>query len=110
MRSGRQSSLPPELAKLYSTAAWRRRRASQLYLESRCVACMHEGRVVEATVADHIESATDEQSFWFGALQSLCKPHHDSKRQAESQGKAWKPKLGCDANGMPLDPEHGWNG
>ena len=108
-KSKRQSSLPPEVARLYSTAAWRRRRDQQLRAERLCRACRKEQRVTEATVADHIERATDEHSFWTGPLQSLCATHHASKRQAESNGKAWRPRMGCDANGWPIDPEHGWN-
>lgn len=105
----RQSSLPPHVAKLYSTKRWQRRRKRQLDAEPRCVACLKEQRVTEASVADHIERATDERSFWEGALQSLCATHHQAKRQAESRGNAWRPRMGCDARGWPSDPEHGWN-
>lgn len=105
----RQSSLPLEVAKLYSTAAWQRRRAQQLAAEPLCRACRREQRVIAATVADHIERATDARSFWDGPLQSLCATHHQAKRQAESRGKQWRQRMGCDARGMPLDPEHGWN-
>jgi 5-methylcytosine-specific restriction protein A len=105
----RQSSLPPHIAKFYSTARWRRRRDAQIAAEPRCQACLQERRLSPATVADHIERATDEQSFWTGRLQSLCTTHHQAKRQAESKGQAWKPKMGCDANGWPIDPQHEWN-
>lgn len=111
MISKRQSSLPPEVARLYSTARWRQRRAQQLAAEPLCRACRKEQRVTAATVADHIERATDERSFWNSSLQSLCFTHHQAKRQAESNGRQqWEPKMrGCDASGMPLDPEHEWN-
>src|SRR5690606_6690704 len=89
-KRGRQSSLPPEIARWYSTARWRRRREQQLADEPRCVACLAEGVVTEATVADHIERATDEHSFWYGELQSLCGTHHQAKRQAESKGRVWR--------------------
>lgn len=109
-KSKRQSSLPPEVARLYSTVAWRRRRKSQLDAEPLCRACRKERRITKATVADHIERATDEQSFWHGALQSLCATHHNAKRQAESKGNQWRSKMrGCDASGIPLDPEHEWS-
>ena len=65
--------------------------------------------MTEATVADHIERATDEHSFWNGALASLCNSCHQSKRQAESRGAKWRPKMGCDSNGMPLAADHPWN-
>ena len=38
-----------------------------------------------------------------------CATHHQQKRQAESRGKAWRPRAGCDASGMPRDPGHHWN-
>lgn len=107
--SKRQSSLPPHIAKLYSKQAWRRRRDHQLNTEPRCVVCLRLGVLVKATVADHIEPATDEHSFWHGALQSLCSMHHQAKRQAESNGKQWRPHMGCGPDGMPRDPEHAWN-
>lgn len=90
------------MARLYGKAAWRRRRADQLQAEPLCAACLKERRVTAATVADHIERATDERSFWEGALQSLCARHHNAKRQAESrsgqQGEHrpdWLPKPTC---------------
>lgn len=105
----RQSSLPPHIARLYGTARWRKRRAQQLNTEPLCAACKGEGILAEATVADHIDRATDEQSFWSGRLQSLCSTHHQAKRQAESQGNDWSPgRGGCDASGMPTDPGHHW--
>ena len=110
-KANRQSSLPPHVAKLYSTARWQRRRELQLRADPRCAACLREGRLIQATVADHIERATDETSFWQGALQSLCATHHASKRAAESRGTSWQPrtKSGCDAQGWPRDIAHPWN-
>jgi 5-methylcytosine-specific restriction enzyme A len=105
----RQSRLPPHIAKLYSKQAWYRRRNQQLNAEPCCVACRKLGVLVKATVADHIEPATDEHSFWHGALQSLCAMHHQAKRQAESNGKQWRLRMGCGPDGMPRDPEHQWN-
>jgi hypothetical protein len=105
-----QSSLPPQLARLYGTAAWRRRRIRQLEAEPLCRACLEQKRLTPATVADHISRATDERSFREGPLQSLCHQHHQSKRQAERDGTAWQPKslAGCAADGTPLDPTHHW--
>lgn len=104
----RQSSLPPQVARLYSTAAWTRRSKAHRAAEPWCRMCKAMGVSTKATVADHIERATDAESFWIGPLQSLCWSHHQTKRQAESRGKVWKPRMGCDAQGMPLDPEHPW--
>lgn len=44
---------------------------------------MSDGRVVAATVADHIVPQTDEESFWGGELQSLCLHHHGIKSAGE---------------------------
>ena len=59
---------------------------------------------VRATVADHVVPHNgDWNSFWTGALQSLCKPHHDgSKKEIEFQG--YCSDVGPD--GWPLDNNH----
>lgn len=63
------------------------------------------GERVRATIADHVEPHQgDRLKFWAGALQSLCKHHHDGLKQSiERSGKA-----GCDERGMPTDPAHPW--
>jgi hypothetical protein len=66
------------------------------------------GQLTPATVADHVERATDEKSFKEGALQSICGPHHAEKRAAESKGTEWRPRFGFDASGNPLGDHH-WN-
>jgi 5-methylcytosine-specific restriction enzyme A len=38
-------------------------------------------------------------------VQSLCKPHHNSTKQREEKGGHL---LGCDADGIPIDPQHHW--
>lgn len=98
--SRRQSSLPPHIAKLYGTAAWTKRSLAHRFAEPLCRACKAKGIITQAAVADHIERATDEQSFWHGELQSLCAEHHNSKRHAESrpEGQArpdWLPRPAC---------------
>ena len=108
-KRSRQSSLPPHVAKLYSTARWQKRREWQLAREPLCRACRQSKLVTKATVADHVEQCTDEQTFWEGELMSLCNPCHQSKRQAESRRAKWQPKSGCSSNGMPLAPDHPWN-
>jgi len=67
--------------KWYKTAAWRARRAQQLASDPLCRLCPSWSRQ-PATVADHVvPHRGDHALFWFGALQSLCKPCHDTKKQ-----------------------------
>ena len=59
--------------------------------------CRARGRVVLATVVDHIEPHRGDQAkFYGGALQSLCKQCHDSDKQRIELGKAPKPEIGLD--------------
>lgn len=87
--------------------AWRKRRAQQLREHPLCRMCMDlDGRVMVATVADHIEPHRGDPVLFAGPLQSLCKRCHDQrKQQLEASGHI----RGCDVNGMPLDPGHPWN-
>jgi len=39
-------------------------------------------------------------------LQTLCKRHHDAKTRADM---GWSTRPGCDASGLPVDPQHHWN-
>lgn len=39
-------------------------------------------------------------------LQSLCKLCHDSAKQREEKSGV---VVGCDVNGLPIDPNHHWN-
>jgi hypothetical protein len=66
--------------------------------------CLDHGRVMPATIADHIEPHRgDWNAFMTGPLQSLCKQHHDSaKRTQELRG--YSTEIGPD--GWPVDPRH----
>ncbi|CAX55836.1 Phage-related protein [Erwinia pyrifoliae Ep1/96] len=83
--------------------------------------CLRQNRAEAATVVDHIKPhklkealnvgdkatvAKAQKIFWDkGNWQSLCKIHHDStKQREEKRGRA----IGCDENGMPLDPQSHW--
>ncbi len=94
------------MAGLYSTARWQRLRRAQLQREPLCRMCEQQGKTTAATVADHIERHNgDPDKFFNGALQSLCKTHHDStKQRQEKSGRV----QGCDALGIPLDGAHHW--
>ena len=88
--------------------AWKRLRAEVLASEPLCRMCAARGLVVPATDVDHIQDSrddfTDDNSR--DNLQSLCHECH-SLKTAKSMGKSVS--LGCDVNGMPLDPAHAWN-
>ena len=71
----------------YSTKRWRGRRDEQLSDEPLCAMHLAKGEIVAATVADHVvPHRGDEALFFDGALQSLCKPCHDSAKQREERG------------------------
>lgn len=64
-----------------------------------------EGRLVPATVADHIEPHHGDLVKFRGPLQSLCATCHSSrKQQLERSGFV----RGHDLAGVPLDPGHPW--
>lgn len=84
-------------------AAWRRLRAAVLADEPLCRHCAAQGLVVPATEVDHMRGAADNSR---DALQALCKPCHSRKTMAELHGRP--ARMGCDADGYPLDPDHDW--
>lgn len=74
-------------SRLYNTYRWQRKREAQLNQDPICCYCIKEGRVEEATVADHIiPHRGDVSAFWNNELQSLCKHCHDSIKQREEHG------------------------
>jgi 5-methylcytosine-specific restriction protein A len=89
---------------LYHRARWLRLRRHQLLIEPTCRFCRAQGKVVPATVADHVvPHKGDANAFWTGVLQSLCEGcHNRAKQQQERQG--YMNDIGVD--GMPLDPNH----
>jgi len=90
------------------THRWDKARTTYLTHHPLCVMCIKDGAVTAATVVDHIiQHRGDQALFWDKAnWQSLCKPHHDSRKQREEKaGHA----LGSTADGRPVDPSHPWN-
>ena len=83
LRADKERSVLPE-RKWYKRKAWRGvggRRLKQLEQEPLCALCPPNSRNL-AEVADHvIPHRGDHGLFWFGELQSLCKPCHDIKKQ-----------------------------
>ena len=92
------------IQKLYGSGRWRKRSKFQLAQEPLCRACAARGEPVVATAADHVHPHRgDPRQFWFGELQSLCRPCHDSRKKfAENRG--FDGAVGVD--GLPLDPRH----
>lgn len=92
---------------LYGTAAWQRKRKLQLMAEPLCAFCAKDGLSTPATVADHIiPHKGDAKAFWNNALQSLCKPCHDSTKQRIERGSTI---TAFDAHGFPVDNAHRFN-
>lgn len=93
----------------YKLAAWRRKARQQLQDQPSCEEHlrMSPPAVVRATIADHvIPHGGDYSLFWNGRLQSLCKPCHDTIKQAEER-RGYDRAVGSD--GWPSDPRHPFN-
>ncbi len=71
---------------------WRKARARFLKANPLCVKCKEGGRLVAATVVDHIvPHRGDRQLFWDQRnWQSLCKKCHDQKTRNEDQNPEYK--------------------
>lgn len=69
--------------------------------------CAREGKRTVALVVDHrIPHRGDRGLFWMPSnWQSLCKPHHDSVKQAEEKGGVVK---GHGLDGLPISSTHPW--
>jgi 5-methylcytosine-specific restriction endonuclease McrA len=92
------------MAGLHGTMRWRRVAKYQLRDHPLCAFCLKRGRVTPASVADHIEPHKGDQDlFWNGALQSLCKLCHDSAK-AQQEKRGYCTDIGMD--GWPIDPLH----
>jgi 5-methylcytosine-specific restriction enzyme A len=88
----------------YGTARWKATRARQLKEKPLCAYCIDIGRITVATICDHVERHNgDEQRFWNGPFQSLCKEHHDVTKQRD-EATGYSSAVGND--GWPLDPKH----
>lgn len=91
-----------------NSAGWKRLRAQVLAEEPLCRMCAARGLVAPATDVDHIEDSredyTDDNSR--ENLQALCHECHSLKTAASMDKSIY---LGCDVNGIPLDPANPWN-
>jgi 5-methylcytosine-specific restriction protein A len=89
----------------YNLARWARRRCAQLRQEPLCAFCMAKGKLRPAAIVDHVEPHRgDEQLFWYGAVQSLCKHCHDSTKKEREGKRGYSTDVGVD--GWPIDERH----
>lgn len=70
------------------TARWRKARCVYLAANPLCAECFKDGRLIEATVVDHIvPHRGNDALFWDeGNWRALCKRHHDRKTATEDGG------------------------
>lgn len=88
MRADEQRADRPS-RRWYKMRRWHVRRRAQLAAEPLCRMCAAVGRITAAEVADHVVPHRDNPHlFWHGALQSLCKRHHDGAKQREEAAAA----------------------
>lgn len=102
------SNRPSGTARGYGEA-WRLARIGFLAKNPWCVLCLASGRRIPATDVDHIiPHKGDAKLFWDKSnWRPLCARHHASKSGRERWNKP--ERLGCDSDGLPLDPNHPWN-
>jgi len=94
---------------LYQTKRWKSERKVFLQEHPFCAICKKYGYLKAATVVDHIKPHKgDEVLFWDQSnWQACCKSCHDSTKQIKERSGVMP---GCDAAGIPVDPDHWWNG
>lgn len=79
-------------AKLGYDSRWRKARVRFLKVHPFCVTCKADGKLVKATVVDHIvPHRGDEKLFWDESnWQALCKRCHDRKTRTKDQHQEYK--------------------
>jgi 5-methylcytosine-specific restriction protein A len=94
-------------ARWYDTALWKHRRLQQLRQCPLCAFHEQEGRIVAASIADHVRP---HKGNWLlfsrGELQSLCPACHSRRKQQIEVNGFDDTK---DASGRPVDPRHPFN-
>lgn len=73
---------------LYKRSLWLNLREQQLSREPLCRFCLITEDVTAAEVVDHIKEHKGDEALFFDPnnLQSLCRHHHDSAKQAMERG------------------------
>ena len=92
----------------YYDHRWRKARVNFLASNGLCIACKRSGKVVKATIVDHIIPHKGNPTLFWDPKnwQPLCKRHHDITKQRIEKGNAL---IGVDAKGRPTHPNHPWN-
>lgn len=91
---------------IYRTARWRKLRKAKIEADPVCQYC----NAALAVDVDHrVPIGKGGDPWLWENLVSSCHSCHSRKTRLIDTGRATRlaPK-GCDANGMPLDPEHWW--
>lgn len=95
-----------EYSYLYKTYRWQKIRKAHMAQQPLCVMCEQQGKLVLGKICDHIiPHKGNEELFFNGKLQSLCKLHHDSTKQ---RMEARKIEIGGDVSGQPIDKNSHW--
>ena len=87
-----------------NSEAWYRLRRSVLAEQPLCQYCPP-GVITPATEVDHKNNDPADNSR--ENLVSTCKPCHSIKTMADMYGRP--ARMGCDAEGNPINPAHHWN-
>lgn len=96
---------PTSSAQRGYSSPWQRARKAYLQVHPLCVMCQKAGRLVPASVVDHVvPHKGDTELFWDASnWQALCKPCHDLKTNLEDHGRwsgahthpEWLPTPAC---------------
>lgn len=97
MRSAEVNYHDRESQRLYSTVRWQRRREQQLSNQPWCEECLRSNIYTPATDVDHVlPHKGNENIFFTGEVQSLCKVCHSRKTAGEvneRKGEGYKKVL-----------------
>jgi 5-methylcytosine-specific restriction protein A len=89
---------------------WPRERVQWLKQHPWCATCAALGQQIKATDVDHVmrHHGMSDPLFWDKTnWASKCSLHHKQKSGREAHGL--KEKMGCGADGWPIDRDHPWN-
>ena len=90
-------------ANIYKSARWQRLRRLKLTQQPLCEYCLPLGKKRPATEVDHWIAISDGGApFDLSNLRSACQKCHALKTRNQER------VIGCDLDGMPLDPRHAW--
>jgi 5-methylcytosine-specific restriction protein A len=86
----------------YKTGRWQALRRAQLVKQPLCCFCEARGRIVAATVCDHVEPHRGDSTLFWNEdnLQSLCADCHNSDKARIERGGMARQRIGYD--GWPV--------